>query len=101
MIREVATTVARDAIVVVGMSTNPFVGRARKALEKAGHAHTYLGYGGYASKWKQRLAIKMWSGWPTFPQIFVHGRLIGGALDLERAISSGDLARWLAEGRSA
>jgi monothiol glutaredoxin len=33
--------------------------------------------------WKKRLAIKLWTGWPTFPQIFHKGVLIGGAKDLE------------------
>jgi monothiol glutaredoxin len=41
-----------------------------------------LSYGNYFSKWKQRLAIKLWSGWPTYPQIFIDGKLIGGCDDL-------------------
>jgi monothiol glutaredoxin len=33
----------------------------------------------------------MWTGWPTFPMIFVKGELIGGFQDLERLIVSGEL----------
>ena len=38
----------------------------------------------------------MWSGWQTFPMVFVKGVLIGGADDLEKLIASGELARMLA-----
>jgi monothiol glutaredoxin len=36
--------------------------------------------------WQERLAIKMWSGWSTYPQVFVKGILIGGASDLKKLI---------------
>lgn len=99
-VREVADTVGREAFVVVGMGWNPSVGRARRLLEAAGHRHAYLGYGNYLSGWRKRLAIKLWSGWPTFPQVFVHGRLVGGASDLKLLIESGELARLVAAGRA-
>ena len=37
------------------------------------------------------------SGWPTIPQIFVKGELIGGADITEELAASGDLARVLEE----
>ncbi len=88
---EVQAAVARHAVVVLGMARNPFVARARKALDKAGVPHEYLGYGGYLSAWRTRNAIKMWTGWPTFPMVFVRGVLVGGAEDLQRLIDSGEL----------
>ena len=45
--------------------------------------------------WKERLAIKMWSGWPTFPQIFVKGVLIGGNQELEACLKDGTLQKIL------
>jgi|SRR5580700_5713431 glutaredoxin-related protein len=84
VVREVQETVRRDAVVVVGMAQNPHVRKIRKALDDAGISHTYLEYGSYFSEWRKRLAIKLWSGWPTFPQVFVRGVLIGGE-DLTRA----------------
>jgi monothiol glutaredoxin len=98
VVEEVATTVARDVVVVVGMSQNPFVGKARAALAEAGVPFTYLEYGSYFSQWKQRLALKMWSGWPTFPQVFVKGVLIGGFNETKAAIDDGSLKRWLEQG---
>lgn len=91
VVDEVATAVERDAVVVVGMAQNPFVRKARRALDDAGVAYTYLEYGSYLSVWKPRLAIKMWSGWPTFPQVFVRGALIGGHDELHQALSDGTL----------
>src|SRR2546423_13491575 len=37
------------------------------------------------------------SGWPTIPQVFVHGELIGGADIVEELAESGDLERKLTE----
>ena len=39
----------------------------------------------------------MWSGWPTFPMVFVKGTLIGGADQLEKMVSGGELKRTLGE----
>jgi monothiol glutaredoxin len=41
----------------------------------------------------------MWSGWPTFPQIFINGRLVGGSDDLKKLIADGKLASVIAEPR--
>jgi len=78
VVHAVEFAVERDAVVVVGMAQNPHVRNVRKALREAGIEFTYLEYGSYFSGWKPRLAIKLWSGWPTFPQVFVRGELIGG-----------------------
>jgi monothiol glutaredoxin len=93
---EVAAAVARDKIVVVGMAQNPHVKRARKALD--GREFTYLEYGSYLAKWRERLAIKMWAGWPTFPMVFVGGKLLGGASELVAALAAGELDKLLTEG---
>ena len=94
-VREVAEAVARDRIVVVGMKQNPVVKEARKALAEAGLTYTYLEYGSYFSQWKPRLAIKLWSGWPTFPQVFVRGQLVGGNADVRKLIAAGELKQLL------
>eukprot|EP00698_Gefionella_okellyi_P003905 TRINITY_DN13618_c0_g1_i1.p2 TRINITY_DN13618_c0_g1~~TRINITY_DN13618_c0_g1_i1.p2 ORF type:complete len:139 (-),score=35.17 TRINITY_DN13618_c0_g1_i1:93-509(-) len=100
IVQEVSNAVDQDAVVVVGMSTNPFVKKARQAIEKAGQKFTYLEYGGYLSKWNERLAIKMWSGWPTFPQVFVHGVLVGGNDDVQKLIASGEFQKLVDAGRA-
>ncbi len=91
IVREVEDAISRHDVVVVGMAQNPHVKNVRKALKDAGIEFEYLEYGSYLSEWGRRLAIKLWSGWPTFPQVFVRGTLIGGE-DLTRAaIADGSL----------
>jgi monothiol glutaredoxin len=44
----------------------------------------------------------MWTGWPTFPMIFVQAAmLIGGFNDLEKLIASGEWDQLLAAPRAA
>lgn len=95
IVNTVSQTVAKDKVVVIGMGGNPWVKKATQALQAAGIDFTYLGYGGYMSQWKERLAIKLWSGWPTFPQVFVRGVLIGGATDTIKALADGTLKKRL------
>ena len=88
---EVEKAINEHNIVVVGMDQNPYPKKARKLLNEKGYKFHYLEYGSYFSEWKRRGALKMWSGWQTFPMIFVKGKLIGGFSDLKALIDSGDL----------
>lgn len=94
-LREIESAIAAHDVVVVGMAQNPHVKNVRLALAKAGIAYTYLEYGSYLSQWKRRLAIKMWSGWPTFPQVFVRGTLIGGNDETRAALADGSFKQRL------
>ena len=93
IVKEVQAAVAANGIVVVGMRQNPFPKKARKLLDDAGLAYKYLEYGGYFRGYRQRLPLKMWTGWPTFPMVFVKGVLIGGASDLQKLIENGELKK--------
>jgi len=94
-LREVQDAVARHAEVVVGMRQNPFCRKARKLLDAASVGYQYLEYGSYLSEWRRRNALKMWTGWPTLPLVFVKGVLVGGAEDLQRLIQGGELSQLL------
>jgi glutaredoxin-related protein len=37
----------------------------------------------------------MWTGWPTFPMVFVKGVFVGGAADVSRLIASGEIKAML------
>ena len=99
VVDQVKNAVAKDAVVIVGMSQNPFVRKARKALSQADIPFTYLEYGSYFSDWRPRLAIKLWSGWPSYPQVFVNGKLLGGFERLSQALSDGSFKTILDAGR--
>ena len=92
-VNEVKSAVLKNKVVVVGMAQNPFVKKARAALKEAGVDYSYLEYGTYLSQWKQRLAIKLWSGWPTYPQVFMNGKLIGGFQETKAALESGQIKK--------
>ena len=95
IVQEVQAAIAAHAVVVVGMRANPYPRKARKALEAAQVPHHYLEYGSYLSQWRERGALKMWTGWPTLPRVFVRGTLVGGFTDLEKLIQTGELAKLL------
>ncbi|MBC7752716.1 MAG: glutaredoxin [Moraxellaceae bacterium] len=82
-VNEVESAISNNQWVIVGMKHNPVVTKARGILKDHKINYHYIEYGSYFSGWKKRLAIKLWSGWPTFPQVFHNGILVGGAQDLE------------------
>jgi glutaredoxin-related protein len=95
IVDEVKKAMAANDVVVVGMKQNPFPAKARKALEAIGQPFKYLEYGSYLGMWRPRSALKMWTGWPTFPMVFVKGVLVGGSSELQALIDSGELKAML------
>ena len=95
IVKEVETAIAAHPVVVVGMAQNPAPKKVRRELDEAGIAYQYLEYGSYFNTWRRRNALKMWSGWPTFPMVFVNGVLVGGADDVARLMASGELQKLL------
>jgi len=93
IVDEVAAAVTKNPVVVVGMAQNPVVKAARKLLDEEGIKYTYLEYGSYFSQWKERLAIKLWSGFPTFPMVFIDGVLVGGNSELKKLKADGKLKK--------
>lgn len=91
IVQEVQAAIAAHSVVIVGMRFNDACTRARRLMTANGVAFHYLEYGGYFSQWRRRLALKMWSGWPTFPMVFVRGTLVGGASDAKAAFADGSL----------
>ena len=100
VIQAALAAVAAHPVVVFGMSGNPFVKRARRALDAAGVTHHDIDHGGYFSQWRRRNALKLWTGWATFPMVFVRGTLVGGADELKTLIDSGELAKRLGAAQS-
>lgn len=93
LVEEVRAAVESHPVVVVGMAQNPHVKKARTLLATAEVPFEYLEYGSYFSQWRRRLALKAWTGWPTFPMVFVKGQLVGGAADLEKLIKKGEVSK--------
>lgn len=96
VVREVQAAIAAHDVVVVGMAQNPFPRKARKILDGLGQPYHYLEYGSYLSQWRRRNALKMWTGWPTMPMVFVRGVLVGGAQELQKLVEQGQFPALLA-----
>jgi glutaredoxin-related protein len=91
VVQEVQAAIEENDLVVVGMKQNPHCKKARKILDERSAEYTYLEYGSYLGEWRKRSALKMWSGWPTFPMVFYKGTLIGGASDLQAVLDAGEI----------
>ena len=96
IVREVQAAIAQHQVVIVGMRWNDACSRARTLFKANNIDAHYIEYGGYFSEWRRRLALKMWTGWPTFPMIFVRGTLIGGRSDAAKAFEDGTIRALLA-----
>ena len=97
IVEEVRRATEQHPVVVVGMAQNPDPRRVRRALDAAGLPHHDLDYGSYLGGWRRRNALKLWTGWPTFPMVFVKGTLIGGADETARLLASGELQKMLGQ----
>ncbi len=95
-VREVLAAMEANDVVVVGMKQNPVVKMARKLLKAENQPYAYLEWGSYLSMWRDRLELKMWTGWKTFPMIFVAGTFVGGAANLKKLIETGEFKEMLA-----
>jgi len=91
VIQRVKTAIDKHPVVVVGMAWNVPVRQARRALDEAGIPYEYVEIGNYLGQWRERLAVKLWTGWPTFPQVFVRGTFVGGTDLVKSALADGSL----------
>jgi len=94
-INEVKKSAESSQLLIVGMAQNPFCKKVRKNLDRANIAYNYLEYGSYFKEWQRRLVLKMWSGWPTFPMVFVNGQLVGGNQEVAVLLASGELKKMI------
>ena len=76
-----------------------FSSRAVQALQAAGadHLHTV----NVLDEPEIRANLPRYSDWPTFPQLFIHGVLIGGCDITVELAESGELARLVADAQKA
>ena len=76
-----------------------FSSRAVQALRDAGAEHLYTI--NVLEEPEIRANLPRFSDWPTFPQLFINGELIGGCDITVELAESGELARLVADARKA
>ncbi len=101
IVEEVQKATQDNRVVIVGMAVNVFPKKARKLLDAAGIAYKYLEYGSYLGEWRRRNALKMWTGWPTFPMVFVNETLVGGYEETKKLVDSGEIKSLLSNATPA
>ena len=76
-----------------------FSSRAVQALRDAGAEHLYTI--NVLEEPEIRANLPRYSNWPTFPQLFINGELIGGCDITLELHESGELARMIVEAQKA
>ena len=91
IVEQVEQEIQKNNVVIVGMRGNHFVKKAMRNLNGWSIPFKYVEVGSYFSKYNERVTLKMWTGFSTFPMIFINGVLIGGNSDLETEKNQGNL----------
>ncbi len=78
-----------------------FSSRTVQALKAAGADPAQLHTVNVLEEPEIRANLPRYSNWPTFPQLFIHGELIGGCDITIELYESGELARLVAETQQA
>jgi len=103
VLERIKTTVESNSIVLFMKGTPQFPmcgfsSRASQALKQAGAEFASVNV---LEDPEIRANLPRYSNWPTFPQLFINGELIGGCdITLELA-ESGELERMVKEARKA
>jgi monothiol glutaredoxin len=88
---EALAAVDAHDVVIIGMHQNMVVKGAQKLLRERGTPFHVVLHGNYLrlSDYRTRLVFKMYTGWPTFPMVFVKGTFVGGRAELKAAFDDG------------
>jgi monothiol glutaredoxin len=85
------------AIFMKGTPDRPACGNSLRALQALWNAGAPITAVDILPDPRIRQELSALTDWPTIPQVFVHGELIGGADITEELYASGDLGRKLDE----
>ena len=94
IVAEVEAAIAKHHVVVVAWRRTPCQRKRKCSMPQA--SRTTIWNTGALNNWRRRNALKMWTGWPTFPMVFVDHVLVGGAEDVV-LLKSGRTQKYAAE----
>ncbi|MDY6943628.1 MAG: Grx4 family monothiol glutaredoxin [Pseudomonadota bacterium] len=75
----------------------PMCGFSSRVTQILKHCGAEFGYVNILDDPEVREEIKRYSDWPTFPQLYINGELVGGCDIAMSMYESGDLQKMLAE----
>ncbi|MDP3733740.1 MAG: Grx4 family monothiol glutaredoxin [Nanoarchaeota archaeon] len=81
---------------IKGTPENPACGFSLRAVQILHSLNIKFGSFDVFSDESMRQGVKEYANWPTFPQLYVEGKLIGGCDIIEEMASTGELQKLLA-----
>jgi monothiol glutaredoxin len=84
-----------------GEGDNPLCGFSAQAVTILNHLKVPFTSVNILDDEELRQGLKVYGDWPTFPQLYVNGELIGGADIMTDMFNEGELEELLAEYRAA
>ena len=95
---QIATAIADNPTILFmkGTPDMPRCGFSARVLEQLGHEDVAFAAVDVLVDPRIRQVLSGYSNWPTIPQLFVDGQLVGGCDIVEELAESGELAKVLA-----
>lgn len=79
----------------------PQCGFSGKAVQILAHCGVEFAYVNIFEDPEIRESLKIFSNWPTFPQLYVNGELVGGSDIMMQLFESGELQKMVKSGHEA
>lgn len=98
--RRIAATIARERIMLFmkGMPETPMCGFSAAVVQILKQHGARYGAVNILADQELREGLKEYSSWPTYPQLYVDGKLVGGCDIVRELHQKGELAALLAGG---
>ncbi|KAJ2744236.1 glutaredoxin [Coemansia sp. BCRC 34301] len=78
-------------VFIKGTASQPMCGFSKKIVRMLNEQNIKYGYFDILTDEEVRQGLKEYSDWPTFPQLYISGELVGGVDIVSEMIESGDL----------
>jgi Grx4 family monothiol glutaredoxin len=82
-------------VFIKGTPSVPQCGFSRELIEILGELNCSYGSFDILSDESVRQGLKKYSNWPTYPQVYIHGELIGGLDIVKELVASGEIQEML------
>jgi glutaredoxin-related protein len=83
LLTSISVSVEKNTCVVITIENGPYTRQILEILKDNGIEVQLIEIGTPFTKIKEREMVKIWSGWDSFPQIYLNGFLLGGYEELK------------------
>jgi glutaredoxin-related protein len=86
LLTSISVSVEKNTCVVITIENGPYTRQILEILKENGIEVQLIEIGTPFTKIKEREMVKIWSGWDSFPQIYLNGFLLGGYEELKLSL---------------